>query len=230
MSYSRKRKRLRGKIKQTIMRTAVSGLIMGIVLLLFVLVLGTSQQSEEDSQHSSFGDKLLSEEVKEYKSAVYAELAKHGKEQYIDIALALMMQESGGRGNDPMQASESLCGERGCIDDPALSIEQGMSHFSRIIDEADGDVKLALQAYNFGSGFIDFVDKNGGEYTEELALAYSRKKYAELASDINFRCIREISKEKNACYGDIKYVDAVLAYYEDAKEYTEEDYLLSLEE
>ena len=31
---------------------------------------------------------------------------------------AMMMQESGGRGDDPMQSSESLCGKVGCINDP----------------------------------------------------------------------------------------------------------------
>ncbi|SFJ68399.1 Lysozyme-like [Halobacillus dabanensis] len=128
--------------------------------------------------------------------------------------MALMMQESGGRGSDPMQASESLCGSVGCIEDPERSIKQGVSYFANTLERANGDVKLALQSYNFGLGFIDFVMDRGGEYTQELAIEFSSKKYDELKHTGEYNCIREEAEQYGACYGDIYYVDAVLSYYE----------------
>lgn len=212
-----------------------SALGIGVVLTLFILAVGINQENQRTEQsiseelQSEFNNRSLSEEVKAYEPIVQEELKKRGKEEYLDVVLALMMQESGGKGDDPMQASESLCGGVGCIDDPEVSIEHGVEHFTWMIDQTDGDLKLALQAYNFGGGFLDFVENNGGEYTEELAIEYSQQMYEQLSSQIDFRCIRDISEELNACYGDIKYVDAVLAYYADAKEHTEQDVELSME-
>lgn len=221
------------KVQQNLILTVASALGIGLVVFLFVLAIGEKTEPSptvSEELESDFSSRELSEEVKAYEPLVEQELEKHGKEEYLNIVLALMMQESGGKGQDPMQASESMCGEIGCIEDPQVSIEYGVAHFSSVVDEAGGDIKLALQSYNFGSGFLEFVEENGGEYTEELAIEYSQRMYERLSSKIDFRCIREISEEMNACYGDVKYVDAVLAYYEDAKEHTEEDIELSLQE
>lgn len=230
---TKKSKLLRRKGQKNLILAVASSLGVGLVVVLFVLAIGENEQSPpaiESELESDFNSRELSEEVKAYEPLVRQELEEHGEEQYLDIILALMMQESGGKGQDPMQASESLCGEIGCIDDPQLSIEYGVEHFLSVVEQADGDIQLALQSYNFGSGFLDFVNENGGEYTEELAIEYSQQMYERLSSEIDFRCIREISEELNACYGDVKYVDAVLAYYEDAQEHTDEEFELSLEE
>ncbi|WP_053217516.1 lysozyme family protein [Virgibacillus senegalensis] len=180
-------------------------------------------ENHQDRQDTTESDKQLSEEVIEYKPLVQKYLKQYELEEYTGVILALMMQESGGRGTDPMQASESYCGERGCIEDPETSIKQGVAYFAATLDEADGDVKLALQSYNFGRGFIGYVKDRGGEYSEDLAVNYSKKMYEKLKSTIEFRCIREESEELNACYGDIYYVNAVLVYYEDAKDKTDTD-------
>src|SRR5699024_5509165 len=115
---------------------------------------------------------------------------------------------SGGRGDDPMQASESLCGSVGCITDPEQSIEQGVKYFSQVLERAEGDVKLTLQSYNFGGGFIDYVMDNGGSYTQDLAIDFSAMKYEELKHTGNYSCVRPEAVQYNACYGDIYYVDA----------------------
>ncbi|WP_245831008.1 lysozyme family protein [Sediminibacillus massiliensis] len=205
-----------------------SFLVLGIVFMLFFAAGLASEQSGGTGEKTNSAQ--LTEQVVDYKNLVNKYLADHGKEQYTGIVLALMMQESGGRGEDPMQASESYCGERECIDNPELSIKQGVAHFSYVLDKADGDVKLALQSYNFGPGFIDYVMERGGRYSQELAISYSAEMYEKLKSDIDFRCIRPESEENDACYGDIKYVDAVLEYYEAAEEVAGKDNLLVLQD
>ncbi|MBN8233856.1 lysozyme family protein [Halobacillus kuroshimensis] len=157
----------------------------------------------------------LSNNVRQYEEEVEKYAAEEGIADQTDVLLALMMQESGGRGDDPMQASESYCGEVGCIEDPEVSIKQGVSYFATTLEKADGDVKLALQAYNFGAGFIDYVMNRGGEYTQELAISFSAEKYEELKGTGEYSCIREEAEQYDACYGDIYYVDAVLDYYKE---------------
>nr|WP_256522292.1 lysozyme family protein [Halobacillus sp. A5] len=156
----------------------------------------------------------LSSHVLQYEEEVTAYAEEEGIEDHVDTLLALMMQESGGRGDDPMQASESLCGSVGCIDDADRSIEQGVTYFAQTLEQADYDEKLALQSYNFGSGFIDYVKDNGGEYTQDLAIEFSQLKYEELAHTGDYSCLRAEAEQYDACYGDIYYVDAVLGYKE----------------
>ncbi|WP_085507167.1 lysozyme family protein [Thalassobacillus devorans] len=160
----------------------------------------------------------LSKQVLQYEDKMEKYAKEEGIEDYVPIILALMMQESSGRGNDPMQASESYCGSVGCIDDPEKSIEQGVSYFAHTLEKADYNVKLALQSYNFGAGFIDYVRNNGGEYTQALAIEFSAKKYEELEHTGIYSCIREEALQYEACYGDIYYVDAVLNYYDEENE------------
>ena len=50
----------------------------------------------------------VSSEVESYRNMVLQEAQKYGSEAYINLLLAVMMQESGGRGDDVFQASESL--------------------------------------------------------------------------------------------------------------------------
>lgn len=87
-----------------------------------------------------------------------------------------MMQESGGRGTDPMQCSESPYNTRfphtpGSITDPDYSIEVGVQTFADCIRQAgcsspqDLDkLKLAWQGYNYGNGYIGWALQRGGYY------------------------------------------------------------------
>ncbi|ENH96464.1 hypothetical protein J416_10641 [Gracilibacillus halophilus YIM-C55.5] len=168
-------------------------------------------------------EKRLTENVLQYKEDVQAALKSYDREEYTGVILALMMQESAGRGNDPMQASESYCGEVGCIDDPSLSIEQGVRYFVNVLEKTNEDVLLTLQSYNFGAGFIDYVQERGGNYTKELAIAFSQEKYQDVKDTGNYSCIREEAEPYRACYGDILYVQSVLDYYPEAKKAVDED-------
>lgn len=207
-------------------------IIGGTLLLLLLLIVSTIGlitvilQSDQSSESGGYynappGQAQVSENVLRYKDKVESELAKYNMEDYTNVVLALMMQESGGMGSDPMQSSESYCGSIGCITDTDLSIEKGVLHFKKVMDKANNDVKLALQSYNFGGGFIDYVNKRGGKYTFELAVNFSQEQYQKqinLGNGHMFTCLRAEGAEYNACYGDIKYVDAVFKYLPSATE------------
>ncbi|WP_047983894.1 lysozyme family protein [Ornithinibacillus californiensis] len=159
----------------------------------------------------------VSKDVLQYKPLVEKYAEEYGIAGHVDVLLAMMMQESGGRGTDPMQSSESFCGQVGCIDDPNLSIKQGVYYFSETLKEAGYDVELAIQSYNFGKGFIDYVHETTGQYTQEAAIAFSQKMYENATDKSIYSCLREEAKQYNACYGDIYYVQAVMGYLEEIK-------------
>ncbi|MFZ3579192.1 lysozyme family protein [Virgibacillus sp. DJP39] len=179
----------------------VSGLIIGLLLMISLL-----NQKEIKVDKS-----LLTEEVKQYRPLVEKYAEQYGVEEHVDILLAMMMQESAGRGNDPMQSSESLCGERNCIDDPERSIKQGVYYFSETLKQANGDLELAIQSYNFGRGFIEYALENKGKYTQEVAINFSQKMYGSAANKSMYSCMREGARELQACYGDIHYLQDVMA-------------------
>ncbi|SFA96746.1 Lysozyme-like [Lentibacillus halodurans] len=199
------KRKMKQAIKQTVMIAAV---LCGVLIVISAVSLmghdkGTSQWQS-----------IVSDQVLDYQPLVEKYAAQYGVTEHVDVLLAMMMQESGGRGNDPMQSSESYCGSRGCIDDPEHSIEQGVHYFSGALEEADGDVKLAIQSYNFGKGFIDYIQTNSGTYTQEAAINFSQEMYAASDDQSKYRCPREEAKEIDACYGDIYYVRDVMSYTE----------------
>ena len=154
----------------------------------------------------------VSAEVEAYRSTVQRIAAQYGMSDYVELVLAVMMQESGGQGSDPMQASESGYNTRyprtpGGITDPEYSIECGIQALRSVLTKAgctgptDLDrIKLALQGYNFGSAYIDWAMERDGGYTKENAAAYSE-----------MMCSRP--GWNYSVYGDKDYVDHVLRYY-----------------
>lgn len=193
-------------------------------LLVMSTIVAITGEFEKDSQQSEVteiegggigvGTANVSPEVMRYQPLLEKYAQKHGLDaSYVPIMMALMMQESGGRGNDPMQSSESKCGRVGCIQNPEASIDQGVKHFKSVLEKAKYDLKLCLQSYNFGPGFINFVMKNGGQYTKELAIKFSQIQYQKVKHTGNYHCLRPESIPYNACYGDFLYTDAVLKYY-----------------
>lgn len=154
----------------------------------------------------------VSDEVLAYRATVERIAQKYGMTQYVELILAVMMQESGGRGKDVMQASEGGFNTKyphvpNGITDPEYSIECGIQALKCVLDKAgctgptDLDrIKLALQGYNYGSGYIDWAMERDGGYTKENAIAYS-----------DMMCARP--NWHYSRYGDKEYVDHVLRYY-----------------
>ena len=130
--------------------------------------------------------------------------------EYADLIKAVMMQESGGQGSDPMQASE--CGyntrfprKPNGITDPAYSIQVGIQELAACLRLADVEnpvdmehIRLALQGYNYGEGYITWAKSHYGGYSIVNAMEYSM-----------------MMAERNHwdSYGDRNYVNHVLQYY-----------------
>lgn len=187
--------------------------IIIIIFIVFSFLLSISIVTYKKPEKApKFIQPLLTKRVENYRPLVEKYAEEYDVIEYVDILLAMMMQESGGKGNDPMQASESLCGKRNCIDDPEQSIKQGVYYFSQTIQAADGDLKLAIQSYNFGKGFINYVKSKNTTYTEQLAIEFSQKMYDDAEDKSIYTCLRKEAKKYDACYGDIYYVRDVLSY------------------
>ena len=152
----------------------------------------------------------VSDEVKAYAGLIRFYAAEHGIPEYAELIMAVMMQESGGQGNDPMQASECAFNTKypntpGSISDPEYSITVGIQNLAACLSQAGADgpedidrVSLALQGYNFGSGYISWALANYGCYSELNALEFS----AMMAQRLGW-----------SSYGDPYYVQHVMRYY-----------------
>jgi Lysozyme-like len=81
----------------------VAGILFGIVFML--LLLADNLVKNEPDSFIGDGVANVSEQVLQYKPTVEKYAEEYGVEEYVGVILALMMQESGGSGNDPMQAS-----------------------------------------------------------------------------------------------------------------------------
>ncbi|MUK88732.1 transglycosylase SLT domain-containing protein [Ornithinibacillus sp. L9] len=198
------KKRTKVALKQSILVTV-------FLISIFVII---SYLSYEPPSKVEVDYPSISREVLDYQPLVEKYAREYSVSNYVDVLLAMMMQESGGRGNDPMQSSESYCGAVGCIDDPELSIKQGVYYFSQTLDAANGDLELAIQSYNFGKGFIDYVLEHSQSYSQDIAIDFSKHMYENAPDQSIYSCLREEAKQYNACYGDIYYVKSVMTYKE----------------
>ena len=111
----------------------------GAFLLVFILIVGIIAGATFSS--SSESSESLSEEVLAYTSVIQQYASQYGIPEYVSAIQAIMMQESGGRGTDPMQCSESPYNTRfphtpGSITDPDYSIEVGVQTFADCISQA----------------------------------------------------------------------------------------------
>ena len=152
----------------------------------------------------------VSEEVKAYEPIIQKYATEHGIPDYVLLIEAVMMQESGGRGTDPMQCSECNFNTLyphtpGAITDPEYSINVGIQNLADCLQIAlcespvDMDaIKLALQGYNYGQGYITWAINKYGEYSKANAIEFSLKTAEQLGW---------------TSYGDMDYVPHVLRYY-----------------
>lgn len=154
--------------------------------------------------------------VAQYTPFIEQELQKVGLAEHTVTVAALMMQESKGKGGDPMQASESAGLAPNTIQDPEKSIQQGVKHFQRAVqygNQKQVDFPTVIQAYNMGLGYIDFISRNGGKHSEELA-----KKYSMIQVEKNPQTYNCGGDENNFrypyCYGDFTYSTKVAKHIE----------------
>lgn len=177
-----------------------------VIVLLVMCFAGMMLASDEDDTEIL----PVSEEVKAYEPIIQQYAREHGIGDYVLLIEAVMMQESGGRGTDPMQCSE--CGfntlyphSPGSITDPEYSIDVGIQNLADCLQTAQCEspmdmdaIKLALQGYNYGQGYITWAMDKYGEYTKANAVEYS---------------INAAERYGWSSYGDMDYVPHVLRYY-----------------
>ena len=198
----------------------IAGGAASILVIVIVVLIGCGA-AIFGSQDESTETLPLSAEVEAYEPVIRKYAKQYGIPDYVPLIQAVMMQESGGRGNDPMQAPE--CGYNtqyprtpGGITDPEYSIAVGIQNLVDCLQTAGVEspidldhIQLALQGYNFGSGYITWALQKYGEYSHANAVEFSIK----MAEQMGWNS-----------YGDKQYVPHVLRYYPIGKVfYTPED-------
>lgn len=168
--------------------TAIAAGGVASVLVIVVIVLIGCGAAIFGSQEDDSTEILpLSAEVEAYEPVIRKYAKQSGIPDYVLLIQAVMMQESGGRGNDPMQASE--CGYNtqyprtpGGITDPEYSIAVGIQNLADCLQTAGAEspidldhIQLALQGYNYGSGYITWALQKYGEYSRANAIEFSLK-------------------------------------------------------
>ncbi|MBO1126589.1 DUF1175 family protein [Enterococcus faecalis] len=153
---------------------------IGFFCFLGFLLFGVILMGEDEASNASSNEVGLnvSSDVLKHRVLVEKYCKEYGILDHINIILAIMQVESGGKVSDVMQSSESLGLPPNSLDTES-SIRQGCKYFSELIKgiEANGcDLNTAIQSYNFGGGFIIYVAAHGKKYSYELAEGFSKEK------------------------------------------------------
>lgn len=150
-------------------------------------------------------------DVKSYEAVTAGYASEYGISEYLDWLMSIMDVESGGSVDDVMQSSESLGLDPNSLDTDS-SIAQGCAYFAQLLDKAQTlhlDFDSVLQAYNFGSGYLDYVAEHGGKHTSKLAQAFAKEKSEDkTCTDLNPVAIKANGGWRYA-YGNMFYVTLV---------------------
>lgn len=164
---------------------------------------------------------LLSENTISYSDDLRKAATDNEILNYVNYLIAIMEVESHGNGNDPMQSSESAGLPPGSFTDPKDSIRQGAYYFAgclSLANENSCDLMTAVQAYNYGTGFINYVADNGGRYTLELAISFAEKYSGGIQVDYSNSIAVDYNGGWRYAYGNMFYAQLVNQYiysYED---------------
>ena len=180
-----------------------------LIIVPFMVIMGVASMLTSSGEGRS-GYIPVSAEVEAYRPLIRLYAAQYGIPEYEDLIAAVMMQESGGRGGDPMQCSECGFNTRyphapNSITDPEYSIDVGIQNLADCLRLSNAEspidierISLALQGYNYGSGYISWALSNYGGYSEMNAIEFSDMMAERYGS---------------GGYGDKAYVSHVLRYY-----------------
>ncbi len=179
---------------------AIFGSLVGIV---GAVISAFSGAAGNDGAGAYVAD--VSELVRSYEPQVREACEKHGIREYVELALAMIQQESSGNPPDVMQAEQSPYNKKPPINSVEESIDCGIQELRDCLKAAKvqspsdiQNISLALQGYNYGNGYIAYALNHDGGYTAENAKAFSEMMKAKYGYRI---------------YGDPDYVPHVLRYY-----------------
>ena len=189
---------------------------IAVVIIMIVVLLGSAVAMFGGGSESNTYTQV-SAEVEAYDPLIRQYAKQYGIPEYVELIKAVMMQESGGRGLDPMQAAEGSFNtkyphEPNGIKDPEYSIQCGVQELKAALTSAEVEspidmehIKLALQGYNFGNGYISWAKTNYGGYSYANAVEFSTQQAQRLGWE---------------SYGDTQYPAHVLRYYPYGRAFT----------
>ena len=189
---------------------------IAVVIIMIVVLLGSAVAMVGGGSESNTYTQV-SAEVEAYDPLIRQYAKQYGIPEYVELIKAVMMQESGGRGLDPMQAAEGSFNtkyphEPNGIKDPEYSIQCGVQELKAALTSAEVEspidmerIKLALQGYNFGNGYISWAKSKYGGYSYANAVEFSTQQAQRLGWD---------------SYGDTQYPAHVLRYYPYGRAFT----------
>lgn len=189
---------------------------IAVVIIMIVVLLGSAVAMFGGGSESNTYTQV-SAEVEAYDPLIRQYAKQYGIPEYVELIKAVMMQESGGRGHDPMQAAEGSFNtkyphEPNGIKDPEYSIQCGVQKLKAALTSAGVEspidmehIKLALQGYNFGNGYISWAKSKYGGYSYANAVEFSTQQAQRLGWD---------------SYGDTQYPAHVLRYYPYGRAFT----------
>lgn len=193
-------------------RTALAFLCsVGWIAILIILLIALIGGIFMTGSSSSGSGNQLSQEVIEYTPIIQKYADEYEIPHFINALQAIMMQESGGQGTDPMQSSECSFNTKfpntpNAITEPEYSIQVGVQNFADCLKRANCTdpldiplLSLAMQEYNFGNGYIEWALTNFGAYSQGNAKVFSDE---------------QARKHGWSSYGDSEYVPHVMRYYQ----------------
>lgn len=201
--------------KALVAAIAAGGWIAVLIIMIVVLFGAAVAMFGGGSDSNSYTP--VSAEVEAYEPIIQKYAKEYGIPEYVELIKAVMMQESGGRGLDPMQAAEGSSNtkyphEHNGIKDPEYSIQCGVQELKAALTSAEVEspidmehIKLALQGYNFGNGYISWAKSKYGGYSYANAVEFSTQQAQRLGWD---------------SYGDTQYPAHVLRYYPYGRAFT----------
>ena len=201
--------------KALVAAIAAGGWIAVLIIMIVVLFGAAVAMFGGGSDSNSYTP--VSAEVEAYEPIIQKYAKEYGIPEYVELIKAVMMQESGSRGLDPMQAAEGSFNtkyphEPNGIKDPEYSIQCGVQELKAALTSAEVEspidmehIKLALQGYNFGNGYISWAKTNYGGYSYANAVEFSTQQAQRLGWD---------------SYGDTQYPAHVLRYYPYGRAFT----------
>lgn len=219
--HEKKKKNRRKKI------TVYGGILLGILLLLGIQEILRKEIPQAEFLVGALEPPEVSYAINDtcesYRDTV-AEMAQdYGMQDYVDLILAVMMQESAGDLVDIMQSSEGQFNTRypkepNGITDTQYSLQCGILELRYALKEVGcsgpediQDIEIALQAYNFGTGYLHYMEEEGLDQWS----VKSAQDYAKQVCGGRKRSESDPLRKTAGIwdYGDQYYPEHVLRYY-----------------
>ncbi len=134
-------------VKSSASLLVAAGPVVVLMILILILFGGILSFVNDDSSESS---NRISSQVQNYDLVIQKYAKQYGISEFTELIKAVMMQESGGQGTDPMQASE--CGfntkfpnKPNGITDPEYSINVGIQNLAACLNAAEAENPIDMQ-------------------------------------------------------------------------------------